>query len=201
MKKKFINLFVFLVFALPSNGQKRNYNCIILDSIFSKIEWRKWHNDFLLPLFRSGEIKTDGQYLHRVTNDIGKSSIIDSVINPLNLEARTWSFLEDTLFSLDTFNVIIDTFHFFDNSCNFSKNTNYVIVDDYRFLDNLKKKCNVIIVQGIAYAKSGGVSIALRNTKSNFAIIFSILEGSHTPSPKVSLVGKVWYDPVAGFVH
>jgi len=199
MKKKLLSALVFVVFALPSNGQKRNYNCHLLDGIFSAIEWRKWHNDFLLPLFRSGELKTDGSFLQRMTNDKTKSRVIDSVIGPLNVEARTWSFLEDTLFSLDTFNVIIDTFGFFDNSCKVSGNTNYTIVDDYRFVDKLKKRCNVVIVQAIAYTRSGSISIFLRNTKSNYAIVFGVREGGKSPYPKVSIIGRIWYDPEEGF--
>lgn len=190
---------IFIAFALPSNAQNRSYNCAILDGVFSQIQWRKWHNDFLLPLFKSGEIKTDGEYLHRVTGNKAKSRTIDSVINILNLKPRTWSFLDNILFSLDTFNVIVDTFHFFDNSCDVKLGCRCVIVDDYRFIDNLKNKCNVIVVQGIAYVRNGGISIAFRNTKSNQAIVFGIREGSHTPNPKVSIIGGVGWDPVFGF--
>ncbi|MBS1778659.1 MAG: hypothetical protein JST70_05000 [Bacteroidetes bacterium] len=198
MSKETFIFFIFFVFAAPSWAQKQNYNCVILDSIINKIQLRKAQNDFLLPLFRSGDVKTDGYRIYRTTQDKIKSRRIDSLLSKVDTIEREW-FLNDTLFSLDTFNIIIDTFGFFDNTCNVYNGCHYLVVNDYGIIKQLKKTCNAIVVEYVGYNGRGGLVIAMRNTKSEFVIIFIVEKGSIL-YPRISILGRYLFDPIEGII-
>src|SRR5690606_467702 len=97
--KNILIVYFILAFASPVLGQKRVYNCVILDSIVNAIQVKKAQNDFLLPLFRAGEIRTDGDSIYSLTRDKDKRRKIDSVLSGLDFTYKGW-FLDDTLFSL-----------------------------------------------------------------------------------------------------
>jgi len=196
--KKLLILCVFLAFVFPIQAQKQQYNCVILDSLINVIRIKKSQNDFLLPLFKSGEIKKDGDLIRKITQNEKQIREIDSVLSIVKIKEGTL-FLNDTLFSLDNFNIIVDTFHFFDNSCKAcaDKSKRYTIINDYETAYNVRASCNVIEVVGIAYNKSGAISIALRNTKSNYCVLFGVRHDS-TQYPSISIIGKYLFDPKYG---
>lgn len=198
MKHVIIFLLFLTSFSKSSWAQTESYNCFILDSIISAIQIKEAQNNFLFPLFKSGEIKTDGESIQIKTKNTVKIKKIDSVLNGINIKERNY-FLDDVLFSLDTLNIIVDTFKYFDNSCNLFKNkgNRYVVVNDYGIISQSKKPSNIIVVDMIGYNSKGAMSIVLRNTKSKCSIIFGVRHGA-VLHPSISIIGKCQYDPVEG---
>lgn len=197
MKKAIVLLFLLLQY----NGvSAQDYNCVLLDSLISTIEIKKAQNDILIPLFKSGELKTDGDSIYIITKDEVKIHKIDSVLRQMDIKEGNL-FLQDELFSLDTFNIIIDTFNFINSSCNLNKHKNnrYLIVNDYSIINDIKTSPNIIVVEKIAYNNNGAISIVLRNTKSTFGVIFGIRKSS-VSYPSITILGKYIFDPEQGII-
>ncbi len=181
MKKIIFILLAFFIYELPIIGQFKNYNCIVFDSLISTIKLKKMQNDFLFPLLKSGEICRKKDSIYILTTDELKVKKIKSVLSTnSNIDGNLE--IDDVLFSLDTFNIVIDTFGYFDNSCS---NKNFLVVNNYNILNSLKETCNVIIVEALSYNVNGSFKIFLRSNKSDFIIVFRFKSSSLYPSISV----------------
>jgi len=177
--------------------QGKDYNCIVLDSIFNAMQLKGEQNEFLLPLFKSGDLKKRRDSIYVLSKDESVVRKIDSVLSTVNIAEQN-IFLDDPIFSFKTFTIVVDTFNFFNNSCQNTEGQ-YLVINDYRILDNICESSNVIIVEKIAYNTSGSITIALRNTKSNFAVLFGIRHSSNS-YPSIKVLDKFLFDSVEGII-
>lgn len=189
-------ILIFFGWLIALTGDSQSYTCNMLDSLISSIELRREQYDFLNPLFYTGELKTaKGDSFIIATKDSIKQQKIKEVLKKFYIK-EDWSLIhDDLLFHLDTFNVIVDSFRFFESTCEIGREgKRFVVVNDKRIIDHLNDSCNIIIVEHVSFSNVGELNLFVRNSKSEKIFWYRIRHAS----PIFRIYGVYYFDSETG---
>lgn len=203
MKLFFKLLFGYFIIVSSVSAQPRNYKCDLLDSVIVALEYRKKLDDHLLKYYPE-KIKIIN---NTINADLIEDSQIVKEINDLkiitNIEKVTqrWFIIDDVILSLDSFNILVDTFGFFDKTC--TLNGRFKIVNSYDELSHLSDSVNVILLEQFAYNKQGALNIVIRNKKSDAVILLGLMTGEFhlNAVPSFYIMLKGYINPETGHLY
>lgn len=193
-------ILIFFGGLISIAGSSQSFTCNMLDSLIYSIELRRMQYDFLNPLFFTGELTTAQRDSFIInTKDTVKYKEMKEVLKKVYIK-EDWSLLhDDLLFHLDTFNVIVDPFRFFESTCEIRREgKRFVVVNDKSIISGLKDSCNIIIVERVSFSKWGELNLFIRNSRSEKVVWYRVRHAS----PIFRIYGVYYYDfETGGIFH